>query len=616
MVDQDEFARRVKDTFSVFRHNFLPRIKITSKDLLEPSPMTLFRSQEYFLDRLEEGLTSGVHDFTCLKARQLGITTVMLPLDIFWLFVNPGLQGALIADTGDNVQILRGTITDMLDSLPKAWKVPVKTHNRTALVLENGSRLQYMSAGHGRNSGLGRSRALNFVDATEISSFGDQMGIDALRASLSGEHPNRLYVWESTAKGQNVFYDMACDAMEDDEKMFFFIGWWMKDTYRIDAEDKPDIFEKWWGGNPVLNEYEQETGQYVLDHYGYSITAEQWAWYRREGYNKSEESLKREFPSTELEAWITTGIPYFSGKRVNEDLAFVGKYTSYNGYKVTVGNTFDTLRVLLTPNKADVDLRVWEEPKKGARYVFGMDVAYGLSETNDRTVITVWRCFADKLVQVAEYATSMPETFQAAWVLAWLAGCYQDAIINLEISGPGTDVMRELKTLKKQLENKMVKDIPRGLNTDRSLDAARWFLYHRPDSMAANYIWNWKTNFDNKATMLSGLRNDYNTELVMVRSMPLLKEMVTLQQDGDSIQASGRNKDDRVIAAGLAHYAWNEWVRPAMMGERRTFKTEMASQAQRESSDKVIDHIVPRYFAARKAERDAAAWARALSGDL
>jgi hypothetical protein len=116
--------------------------------------------------------------------------------------------------------------------------------------------------------------------------------------------------------------------------------------------------------------------------------------------------------------------------------------------------------------------------------------------------------------------------------------------------------------------------------------------------------------------MLNQMRDNYNTELLLIRSVQLLAEMATLKQEGDAISASGRNKDDRVIAAGLACYAWNEWIRPGMMAEGRNFKNEMATQEQREKSDRVIDHIIPNFMAERRRMRDAAAWARALGGDV
>jgi len=138
---------------------FISLIRITSKEASEPVPIIPYDAQKRFLDQLFKGLESDVHYFVCLKARQLGISTILLALDIFWLQMFPGLQGALIADTADNKETFRQTITEMLESLPAGYRVKVRSHNRNALVLANGSRLQYMSAGKSKNTGLGRSRA-------------------------------------------------------------------------------------------------------------------------------------------------------------------------------------------------------------------------------------------------------------------------------------------------------------------------------------------------------------------------------------------------------------------------------------------------------------------------
>ena len=227
----------------------------------------------------------------------------------------------------------------------------------------------------------------------------------------------------------------------------------------------------------------------------------------------------------------------------------------------------------------------------------------------------MFRCFSDKLVQAAEFATARPETEQSTWVLAYLAGCYRDCRVNLEINGPGMQVFNNLKHMKQQLNNNVVRDIPYGLNVARNLDTMRWYLYHRPDSMGAGYCYNFKMGHDLKLNVMSGMRDHYNMGRLLVRSIPLMNEMLTLKQEGDSIAASGRNKDDRVIAAALACHAWSEWVRPGMELDRRDYKTEMATQEVRERSDKVIDHIVPQFLEQRRQERSAAAWARALGGN-
>ncbi len=131
----------------------------------KPGPIKLYTAQELALKNLEDGLADGVHFFVWLKARQLGISTLLLLLDMFWLYMHPGLQGAFVCDTAENREIFRETIKQMMSSLPKGFQIPVEKHDRTMLVLANGSRLQYMSAGTVKNSGLGRSRGLELPPA-------------------------------------------------------------------------------------------------------------------------------------------------------------------------------------------------------------------------------------------------------------------------------------------------------------------------------------------------------------------------------------------------------------------------------------------------------------------
>ena len=46
----------------------------------------------------------------------------------------------------------------------------------------------------------------------------------------------------------------------------------------------------------------------------------------------------------------------------------------------------------------------------------GADPAYGSSDWADRFCIQVYRCYADGLDRVAEFATSELNTYQFAWV--------------------------------------------------------------------------------------------------------------------------------------------------------------------------------------------------------
>src|SRR4029077_14965046 len=85
---------------------FLTNLRIDSKETVAEdergSVLEPWGSQNMFLDQLCYGLDKGIRQFYCLKARQLGISSISLAIDVFWLAMHPGLQGALVVDTEEN----------------------------------------------------------------------------------------------------------------------------------------------------------------------------------------------------------------------------------------------------------------------------------------------------------------------------------------------------------------------------------------------------------------------------------------------------------------------------------------------------------------------------------
>ena len=237
--------------------------------------------------------------------------------------------------------------------------------------------------------------------------------------------------------------------------------------------------------------------------------------------------------------------------------------------------------------------------------MFGVDPAYGSSEEADRTVISIWRCFSDKLVQVAEYVNSMTNTSNCAWALAHLAGEYRDCMINIELQGGGADVMSEINYLRKSVSYGPLQSVARDMNVEHILDSARWFLYRRVDSMNGNpQAYNSRTTQETKLYRLNRMNDSYSSNQLIVRSLGLLEEMRTLKRSGDKIQAGGRAKDDRVMAAGLAIETWKEWIQGTMMNDNRSWEREMKTQMDRQASGiGVLSSIVPQFLAEQRERR-------------
>jgi hypothetical protein len=183
-------------------------------------------------------------------------------------------------------------------------------------------------------------------------------------------------------------------------------------------------------------------------------------------------------------------------------------------------------------------------------------------------VVSVWRCFADRCSQVAEFASAQFGTHVCAWVVAHLAGYYKDSLVVLEISGPGQDVKNELDRLKTMMAN----NIGAGSSV---LENMRGFIYRRTDSMGSSGSWHLKMSHDLKWLVCSELKTAFETKIAIINSGALLDEMKTLQIKDGSLNAAPHKKDDRVIAACYAIHGWKQSIQPEMVAEGRTCEREL-----------------------------------------
>ena len=592
---------------------FIAYLTIDSKET-GVSPLVLYGSQQRFLNEICEGLSRGVRHFVCLKARQLGISTISLAIDLFWLMMHDGLQGALICDTDGNRDKFRILFDRYIQSLPPELSIGIHKHNRQNLVLKNGSVLDYVVAGMKKTGGqLARSRAWNFVHATECSSWGSAEGVASMMAALAQRHPDRLYVFESTARGYNLFWDMWQDAKQDKlTQKAFFIGWWAMDNYRFERGSKE--FDHYWDGH--RDDGEKIMCQQVDDMYGYHIVPQQIAWHRwmRTAKITAEDLMIQEYPWTEEQAFIMTGKSFFPQSRLSDDIKGIrdGKVL-FKGFQYHLGDNFLATEVEQVTRSADADLRIWEDPHPNGVYVMGVDPAFGRADYKDNHAIELFRCYADCLVQVAEYATDDPETYQVAWVLAHLAGSYKNVWINLEINGPGPAIMNELRHLRQLMDSGYLQQAAAERRLDDVFNAVRWYLYHRPDSLAAGYAYGWKTTQDNKLLIMNQMRDAYALRALRVRSIPLLEEMRRTVQDGSSIEGEGRSHDDRVFATALANKAHIEWIRPNMIANNLTYEAINTQEraALINPGTTLMHEIVSSFFKQKEEARQDAEAARA-----
>ena len=545
-------------------YHFCRQLKIETKEQGLRKMDHLLGTQTYVMEEFAKGLEEDVHFFVILKGRQLGITTISLALDLYWHFTHPGLQGTLTTDTEENRDMFRSTLAMYMDGLPKEYRIPLIAHNRNQLSLKNRSRLFYQVAGLRAKGSLGRGKAITYLHGTETSSWGDEEGLASLLASLAETNPDRMYIFESTARGFNMFHDMYVTAKRARTQRAIFCGWWRNELYMADPESQ--IYKVYWDGR--MTGEEKEWVRDIKKLYGFEINSRQLAWWRwkmSEGI-KDESLMYQEFPPTEDYAFVMTGTSFFSNARCTDAVKLLKKiHCDY--YRYSFGVNFQDTEVVKSTERL-ATLKVWEEPVDTAYYVIGADPAYGSSDWADRFCIQVFRVYADGLEQVACFATSELNTYQFAWIIAHLAGAYKNSTLNLEINGPGQAVINELKNLRRQaaaMGSALGKDL---MDVYANMQN---YIWRRNDTLGgmSNSI-GWLTTSATKERMLSYMKDFFERGMMDIYDMDTIEEMKTIVRDGGSIEASGRNKDDRVIAAALACAAFAEQVQPRLIAQKIT----------------------------------------------
>lgn len=530
----------------------------------------LIGPQRRLLDEMEKGFQEGQHEFYVLKSRQMGVSTLLLAFDMFYAFRYPGTPGVIVTHDEPARDQFRATLEMYYDGLPSGWQQNVLQHNRHQLVLENRSILQYKVAGLKETSAkaLGRSSAVSFGHLTEVAFWGDEEQIDSLKASMAEKNPLRCFVWESTAKGFNHWHRMWGEANESRSVRPIFIGWWANEHYRIET-DEP-LYETYGVKRGRLSEEERKRREEVRRQFNIDLKDEQIAWYRWCLAEKVTDELRMltEYPTLPEDAFQATGSKYFGAKSLSDSYRRVIGERKPDHLKFQPGVDFQDSTVL-DASARTANLLIWEEPVKGAFYVLGADPAYGASEDSDRFVASVLRCYANRLEQVAEFATHDLAPYGFAWLICYLAGAYEPCLVNLEINGSGVAVLQEMTNLKRGAPRRSPE-----ASTLRNVTAKMSeYIYSRPDSFGG--MSNSKHTISTERTKESymGLTKDaFERGLLIPHSRDLLDEMKLIIRDGGRIAAQGGH-DDRVIATALAVQAWNDQLRMKLMMRGITWKT-------------------------------------------
>jgi len=197
----------------------------------------------------------------------------------------------------------------------------------------------------------------------------------------------------------------------------------------------------------------------------------------------------------------------------------------------------------------------WAEPQDSNRYVVGVDVATGkVKDINaQRRRPGMFGSGRDKPdysavvvldVETCQHVASWHgyiEPFDFAVVVGAIGWRFNKALLVVEVNGPGISVVDSL-----------VQHIKYPRVYQRN-------IYNRVDGVQESQEWGFMTTQTTRPLLVSKLQAAVSDGTLRTHDTELIDEMRTMEFDEKGVaRARGRNKDDRVIALGLALHGRSE----------------------------------------------------------
>ena len=347
-----------------------------------------------------------------LKARQLGFSTLIQLDHLHSVLDNPDIKCGTIANTLLNAQELFNKIDYAFNNL--GGDLPdvlvTETNNTSKLSLAH---VDEQGGSHPSSilvSASARSSTLQRLHVSEFAHMTPKQKSEVMTGSMEAVPDDGYSVIETTANGEEEFYDLWKDAIAGkNEYTPHFYNWMWEDQYEKDI--------------PIDREWKREYTE-LAKSYGlikdiqerFNINDRKFYFYFQKARNLKEE-VKQEYPSTWEEAFLTTGSKVFS---------------TYIIQQLETSNPVEYLE--------NGNLKIWQEPQKNRTYCIGVD-------TSEGDINSDYGCAGVLDVETGEQVAELHGRWKDnvfARKLAMLGKWYNNALIGVERNNHGHSVLNSL----------------------------------------------------------------------------------------------------------------------------------------------------------------------------
>lgn len=565
--------RIIADDFFLFcERNLVIKEKMTKQ--LVPLRDVLNWEQTALLHEVIDDLLHGRPiRYIILKARQMGISTLIEALCYWWTSTHRYVTSVIIAHEKNAVNSLYKMFRRYYEYSHPFFQPDRKYNTKAELVFDVSDEIkkEYAEAGKtppGLQSeiktmvaadGKGRADNINFFHGSEVAFWDDSADIVSSALQAVPMAPESFVFLESTANGiGGYFYDEWQLAMRGESQFKpLFFPWHQHYKYELPATDEDlghlDDEEK-----ALYDLFEERN--YARESWPRKI-----AFRRRKKleFRTDPKKFYQEYPSTPEEAFLASGRPVFDVKMLqamekiardaekthpymcgeiikNEDTAAIDKYIFKEFRRVS--DTSD-------PSA----LRVWWLPEKGKKYVIGVDVSEGIEiesskgKEPDFSVITVFDVTARKVV--ARWRGLIDPDLLGDEVFA-IGMFYNKALVGVEINNHGLTTAAKLKNT-----------FYRNLYMRETAEDEQF--------QVRTSKFGWLTNKKTKPVMINELvRSIRENDIIDLDVVSIREHMSYVRDDNGSMNAQQGQHDDCVMSLAIA----------LQMAEWSAYDTEYAKQ--------------------------------------
>ena len=405
----------------------------------DKSVFNMNRAQKHFFDNYLN-IPKPYHRHCILKSRQLGFTTF---IDIFILdsiLFQPNKEGIIIAHkVEDATQIfdkkIEFAVRNMAEDVKGAFfKINQKSARKIQIVLDYGP--EKGSTSSIAVSVSGRSGTYHLVHISEFAKLCAQYpkrAEEVERGTFPTVPFDGFIFIESTAEGMaGRFYEIFQQNWLTREKITpqlsqvqflpHFYNWQyddmeMKKIYENVPVEDMDICEIDWAS--------YQTEHNLTDK---EITYYYMKWLQFGGKNSPDaiKSLMQEYPTTQEEAFLSTGQNYFSTAKVAELMK-----TAVKGIKGELGR--NEKGDIIFNEVSSGNLEIFKKPEVGTRYIVGGDTSEGLAH-GDAQVLYVINCKTEECDALYRSQVAPDELAEEAYKVGKF---YNWALLGIEVNKDG-----------------------------------------------------------------------------------------------------------------------------------------------------------------------------------